>query len=275
MFPILWIFPRLRLCASMQQRNFGLLGRHAGPRGDQAGAPGPLHPMEGPLTQQAPDLQETPARQAKPLLDVDRLVKHFGGRQRWLAPQQPVIRAIDGVSFSVARGEVVGLVGESGSGKTTIGRTVLRLTDPTAGRIEFDGEDITTLGRSALQPYRRRMQIVFQDPFASLNPRLRIGSALAEALTIHDLWNGRRCQDRIVEILERVGLSAQHMQRYPHEFSGGQRQPIVIARALAVEPDLIVADEPVSALDVSIQAQIINLLARLQREIELAMLSSP
>jgi len=208
----------------------------------------------------------------RPLLDVAGLTKHFGGERSFLGPQKAVIRAIDGVSFSVARGEVVGLVGESGSGKTTIGRTVLRLTDPTAGQITFDGTDITTIDRAAMRPFRRRMQIVFQDPFASLNPRLRVGSALAEALTIHDLWRGRSRQEAVVEILERVGLSAQHADRYPHEFSGGQRQRIVIARALAVEPDLIVADEPVSALDVSIQAQIINLLSRLQREFGLAML---
>ena len=211
-------------------------------------------------------------RSAEPLLDVAGLTKHFGGERRFFGPQKPVIRAIDGVSFTVARGEVVGLVGESGSGKTTIGRTVLRLIDPTSGQISFDGTDITTIDRAAMRPFRRRMQIVFQDPFASLNPRLRVGSALAEALTIHDLWRGRSRQEAVVEILERVGLSAQHAERYPHEFSGGQRQRIVIARALAVEPDLIVADEPVSALDVSIQAQIINLLSRLQREFGLAML---
>ena len=208
----------------------------------------------------------------KPLLEVDGLTKHFGGERPFFGNAKPLIRAIDGVSFTVAPGEVVGLVGESGSGKTTIGRTVLRLTDPTAGTIRFDGADITTIDRAAMRPFRRRMQIVFQDPFASLNPRLRVGSTLAEALTIHDLWRGRSHRDAIVEILERVGLSAQHLDRYPHEFSGGQRQRIVIARALAVEPDLIVADEPVSALDVSIQAQIINLLARLQREFGLAML---
>ena len=149
---------------------------------------------------------------------------------------------------------------------------MLRLTDPTAGSIRYDGVDITHLDRAAMRAYRRRMQIVFQDPFASLNPRMRVGAALAEAMTIHDLWGGRRKQDAVVEILERVGLSAQHVNRYPHEFSGGQRQRIVIARALAVEPELIVADEPVSALDVSIQAQIINLLARLQSEFGLAML---
>jgi peptide/nickel transport system ATP-binding protein len=207
-----------------------------------------------------------------PLLTVEGLTKHFQGRRPWFGTPPPVVRAIDGVSFSVRPGEVVGLVGESGSGKTTIGRTVLRLLEPTAGRISFAGTEITKLRPSELRPFRRRMQIVFQDPFASLNPRLRVGSIIAEALTIHDLWRGRRKDDVIVELLERVGLSAQHIGRYPHEFSGGQRQRIVIARALAVEPQLIVADEPVSALDVSIQAQIINLLARLQREMGLAML---
>jgi oligopeptide/dipeptide ABC transporter ATP-binding protein len=209
---------------------------------------------------------------AAPLLAVEGLTKHFGGERSWFRPPRPVIQAVADVSFSLKRGEILGLVGESGSGKTTIGRTVLRLTDPTAGRILYDGVDITRLGRDALRAYRRRMQIVFQDPFASLNPRMRVGAALAEALTIHGLWRGRGKADAVVEILERVGLSAEHRDRYPHEFSGGQRQRIVIARALAVEPDLIVADEPVSALDVSIQAQIINLMARLQSEFGLAML---
>ena len=224
------------------------------------------------MTTTSPHAPAQNAASSKPLLDVAGLTKHFGGEAPWFGAKPPVIRAIDGVSFTVSRGEVVGLVGESGSGKTTIGRTVLRLTDPTAGSIRYDGVDITHLDRAAMRAYRRRMQIVFQDPFASLNPRMRVGAALAEAMTIHDLWGGRRKQDAVVEILERVGLSAQHVNRYPHEFSGGQRQRIVIARALAVEPELIVADEPVSALDVSIQAQIINLLARLQSEFGLAML---
>ncbi len=207
-----------------------------------------------------------------PLLAVDDLSKHFPGRRRFLRAAKPPVRAVDGISFSIARGEVVGLVGESGSGKTTVGRTILRLTDPTAGRIVFDGTDITALGRSQLRPFRRRMQIVFQDPFASLNPRLTVGDILGEAFAIHGLAHGEARARRVGELLEQVGLSASHARRHPHEFSGGQRQRIVIARALAVEPSFIVADEPVSALDVSIQAQIINLIARLQRDLGLALL---
>jgi peptide/nickel transport system ATP-binding protein len=167
---------------------------------------------------------------------------------------------------------VVGLVGESGSGKTTFGRAVLRLTDSTAGSIHFDGEDITRLDRDAMRPFRRRMQIIFQDPYASLNPRLTVQDTIGEALDIHNIGKPGSRRDRIIELLERVGLGATHAARYPHEFSGGQRQRVVIARALAVEPDFIVADEPVSALDVSIQAQIINLLSSLQRDLGLAML---
>jgi peptide/nickel transport system ATP-binding protein len=207
-----------------------------------------------------------------PLLAVDGLVKTFGGERRFMRPPAPTIRAVDGVSFEVARGEVVGLVGESGSGKTTVGRAILRLTEPTSGHVVFDGTDITALDRPAMRAQRRRMQIIFQDPFASLNPRLTVEDILGEAFAIHDLAAGAERRTRIVALLERVGLSAQHLSRYPHEFSGGQRQRIVIARALAVGPSFIVADEPVSALDVSIQAQIVNLMATLQRDLGLAML---
>ncbi|MFN8723726.1 MAG: ABC transporter ATP-binding protein [Rhodospirillales bacterium] len=207
-----------------------------------------------------------------PILEVEGLIKHFGGERRFLAPPKPKIRAIDGVSFRIHPGEVVGLVGESGSGKTTVGRTVLRLTNPTGGRILFEGEDITTLSRARMRPFRRRMQIVFQDPFASLNPRLRVADILGEAYAIHGHVPPSRRMDRTVELLETVGLSADHLARYPHEFSGGQRQRLVIARALAVEPTFLVADEPVSALDVSIQAQIIGLMSQLQRDFGLAML---
>jgi peptide/nickel transport system ATP-binding protein len=207
-----------------------------------------------------------------PLLQVENLVKTFGGGGGFLAPKKPPIRAVDGVSFQVAPGEVVGLVGESGSGKTTVGRSVLRLTEPTAGKIAFDGEDITHLGKAALRAYRRRMQIIFQDPFASLNPRLTVEDILGEAFAIHGLAYGEDRRRRIGALLERVGLSETQATRFPHEFSGGQRQRIVIARALAVEPSFLVADEPVSALDVSIQAQIIALLAELRRDLGLAML---
>jgi len=203
-----------------------------------------------------------------PLLSVQGLTVHFptgGGRHA------PVVRAVEDVSFEVPRRGIVGLVGESGSGKTTTGRALLRLFAPTAGRIVFDGTDITHLDARAMLPWRRRMQIVFQDPYASLNPRMTVAEILGEALDTHGLARGRR-EARIVELLERVGLNAEQRRRYPHEFSGGQRQRIGIARALAVEPDFIVADEPVSALDVSVQAQVLNLLQDLQRDLGLSML---
>ncbi|HYG42123.1 MAG TPA: ABC transporter ATP-binding protein [Bordetella sp.] len=205
---------------------------------------------------------------AEPLLRVQGLTVHFptGSGRRG-----QVVRAVDDVSFDVPRKAIVGLVGESGSGKTTTGRALLRLFAPTAGRILFDGTDITALNEARMLPWRRRMQIVFQDPYASLNPRMNVAEILGEALDTHGLAQTRRAA-RIGELLERVGLHADHRRRYPHEFSGGQRQRIGIARALAVEPDFIVADEPVSALDVSVQAQVLNLLQDLQRDLGLTML---
>ncbi|MDM9559803.1 ABC transporter ATP-binding protein [Bordetella petrii] len=200
-----------------------------------------------------------------PLLQVQGLTVHFP------AGRGQVVRAVEDVSFDVPRRAIVGLVGESGSGKTTTGRALLRLFAPTAGRILFDGADITRLDQARMLPWRRRMQIVFQDPYASLNPRMTVAEILGEALDTHGLARGRRAA-RIGELLERVGLNADHRRRYPHEFSGGQRQRIGIARALAVEPDFIVADEPVSALDVSVQAQVLNLLQDLQRDLGLTML---
>jgi peptide/nickel transport system ATP-binding protein len=182
------------------------------------------------------------------------------------------VRAVDDVSLSIERGETLGLVGESGSGKTTVGRAIIRLYEPTAGTIRFDGQDITNLSEGQLRPLRRRMQMVFQDPFASLNPRHSIGRMIGEPLRVHGLARGRTAARRVRELLEIVGLPADAATRYAHEFSGGQRQRIGIARALAVNPDFIVADEPVSALDVSIQAQIINLLENLQSEFELTYL---
>jgi peptide/nickel transport system ATP-binding protein len=182
------------------------------------------------------------------------------------------IKAVDGVTLDIRRGETLGLVGESGCGKSTVGRAILRLYEPTAGRVVFDGQDITELGEAELRPLRRRMQMVFQDPYASLNPRHSVGRMISEPMRVHGLAGRRAAGARVRELLETVGLPADAASRYPHEFSGGQRQRIGVARALALNPDFIVADEPVSALDVSIQAQIINLLENLQREFDLTYL---
>jgi len=199
------------------------------------------------------------------MLAVRGLKKYFGHRDR-------PVRAVDDVSFEIRKGEVLGLVGESGSGKSTIGRSILKLIDPTAGEVRFEGTDLVPLSASAMRPYRRRLQIIFQDPYASLNPRRRVGDTLDEAMATHDLHPGAARRQRIAELLSLVGLAPEHAQRFPHEFSGGQRQRIGIARALAVEPQFIVADEPVSALDVSIQAQVINLLSDLRERFSLTML---
>jgi oligopeptide transport system ATP-binding protein len=209
---------------------------------------------------------------AEPLLEVTGLTKHFPIRKGLFSRVVGQVRAVDGVSFHVRKGETLGLVGESGCGKTTTGRCILRLIEPTSGSVRFEGQEVTTLGRDALRAMRRRIQIVFQDPYSSLNPRLTIGSMLAEPLEIHGLAKGAKAHERIAELLTLVGLSPDHARRYPHEFSGGQRQRLGIARALAVEPQLLVLDEPVSALDVSIQAQIINLLQDLQKRIGLTYL---
>jgi oligopeptide/dipeptide ABC transporter ATP-binding protein len=182
------------------------------------------------------------------------------------------VRAVDGVSFDVPRGKTLGLVGESGCGKTTVGRTILKLIPATAGRVVFDGIDIDALSGKELRELRQRMQIIFQDPVGSLNPRMTVSSIVGEALTVHGIARGRERDDMVGQLLQRVGLSASHMNRYPHEFSGGQRQRIGIARALALRPDLIICDEPVSALDVSIQSQILNLLKDLQAEMGLSYL---
>ena len=200
----------------------------------------------------------------EPLLRVTDLVKYYRGGGLFARPAPPV-RAVDGVSFDIGRGETLGLVGESGCGKSTVGRTVLRLQEPTSGQAVFDGADVFALGRTELRRLRRRMQIVFQDPYGSLNPRMRIGSAVAEGIEIHGLAPKAEIPGRVAALLEEVGLDPTYARRYPHEFSGGQRQRIGIARALAVQPSFIVCDEPVSALDVSVQAQVLNLLADLQR----------
>ncbi len=201
---------------------------------------------------------------ANELLTVEGLVKHFPVRKGVFSRVAAQVRAVDGISFGIPCGETLSLVGESGSGKTTAGRCILRLIEPTAGRVVFDGIDVTQLDRRELRRLRKRIQIIFQDPFGSLNPRMTVHSVLSEALRAHGLRRGAACRERVDELLGLVGLSPEAAHRYPHEFSGGQRQRLGIARALAGEPDLIVADEPVSALDVSVQAQILNLLEDLQ-----------
>ena len=202
---------------------------------------------------------------ASPILEAARLVKHFpvkGGR----------IHAVNGVSLRQERGETIGIVGESGCGKSTLARTVLRLIEPTSGQLRFDGEDLLTLGPRALRRRRRDMQIIFQDPYASLDPRVRIGVSIAEPLIVHQLGSRAERARRVAELLELVGLGAEAAERYPHEFSGGQRQRVGIARAIAAGPKLVIADEPVSALDVSIQSQILNLLALLRGRLNLSVL---
>ncbi|MGH9425300.1 MAG: ATP-binding cassette domain-containing protein, partial [Terriglobia bacterium] len=188
------------------------------------------------------------------LVNVRHLVKHFS-----VAGSDDVVRAVDDVSFEILRGETLGLVGESGCGKSTVGRCLLRLIEPTAGQIDFDGRNVRSLNRSDLRELRREMQIVFQDPYASLNPRMKVGDIVGEPLVIHKIGTKNERRERVGELLRRVGLDPDYRKRYPHEFSGGQRQRIGVARTLALNPKLIVADEPVSALDVSVQAQVVNL----------------
>jgi oligopeptide transport system ATP-binding protein len=209
----------------------------------------------------------------QPLLRVRDLRKHYPIRSTLLGRETARVRAVDGVSFEVMKGETLGLVGESGCGKSTTGRAVLRLIEPSGGEVWLGDTEVTGLGKAALKGLRKQMQMVFQDPYASLDPRMSVGATLAEALTVHGLFPGRgERQERIAELLETVGLRGEHARRYPHEFSGGQRQRIGIARALAVDPRLIVCDEPVSALDVSVQAQVVNLLEDLQQKFGLSYL---
>jgi oligopeptide transport system ATP-binding protein len=206
------------------------------------------------------------------LLTVRDLKKHFPIRRGFWSRTVGHVKAVDGVSFDILPGEVLGLVGESGCGKTTTGRCILRLIEPTAGEVVFEGQDVVGLDRGDMRGLRRKMQIIFQDPYSSLNPRITVGAMLAEALRIHKIAEGEAAQARIRHLLEVVGLFPEHANRYPHEFSGGQRQRIGIARALSVDPKFIVCDEPVSALDVSVQAQVINLLQDLQKEFDLTFL---
>ncbi len=201
------------------------------------------------------------------LLNVRNLVKHFP-----VEGSDDVVRAVDDVSFEILRGETLGLVGESGCGKSTVGRCLLRLIEPTSGKVIFEGRDVLSLNTSELRALRREMQIVFQDPYASLNPRMKVGDIVGEPLAIHGLGDKAERRDRVAELLRKVGLNPDYSKRYPHEFSGGQRQRIGVARTLALNPKLIVADEPVSALDVSVQAQVVNLLQDLQQEFGLTYL---
>jgi oligopeptide/dipeptide ABC transporter ATP-binding protein len=207
-----------------------------------------------------------------PLLEVRDLKKHFPIHKGVFSRISGHVHAVDGVSFHIERGETLGLVGESGCGKSTVGRTLLKLLEPTEGKIIVNGNDITHLDKTEMFPYREQMQMIYQDPYASLNPRMSAGEIVGEPLTIHNVATGKERRDRVASLFERVGLRPELIYSYPHEFSGGQRQRIGIARALALSPELIVGDEPVSALDVSIQAQIINLMMDLQEELKLSYL---
>lgn len=216
--------------------------------------------------------REHQAPDTEPLLEVEDLRVYFPIRKGLLSHTVGHVHAVDGVSFRIHRGETLGLVGESGGGKSTVGRAVMKLIEPTSGIIKFRGEDITHLNSAAMRPHRRGMQIIFQDPYSSLNPRMSAGTIVGEPLTIHGIATGREKEDRVAALFERVGLSRDSMAKYPHQFSGGQRQRIGIARALSLNPSLIICDEPVSALDVSIQAQVVNLLIDLQRDLGLSYL---
>jgi len=224
------------------------------------------------MTTKPAEAVNTDKTESKNLLEVNNLRKYFPIRGGIFSRVVANVKAVEDVSFAIKPGEVVGLVGESGSGKTTAGRSILRLIEPTSGEVKFNGVDITKLNKSQMREYRKEMQIIFQDPFASLNPRMTVGDIIGEALEIHKLARGKAREERVADLLQRVGMSPSHMRRYPHEFSGGQRQRIGIARALAVDPSFIVADEPVSALDVSIQAQVVNLLQDLKEELGLTLL---
>ena len=219
-----------------------------------------------------PVMAASPSHNSAPVLEAVNLKKHFPVKKGILRRTSGYVYAVDGVTFSIGAGETLGMVGESGCGKSTVARTVMRLVEPTEGSIKLDGHDVTRLGKAEMRPYRRQMQMIFQDPFSSLNPRMSAGDIVGEPLLVHGLAQGKEKDEAVAEVFDQVGLRRAQMTAYPHEFSGGQRQRISIARALALNPKLIVADEPVSALDVSIQAQVINLLMDLQREKRLSYL---
>ena len=229
----------------------------------------PFRPGEESAPQETP---KVPLGIGEPILVVRDLKKYFPVKRGLLARVVANVKAVDGISFGISKGETLGLVGESGSGKTTVGRCILRLIEPTSGSVEFEGADVLSLGSNDLRRMRRHMQIVFQDPYASLNPRMTVGTIIAEPLIIHGELSGSDRRERVAQLLEKVGLSRDYHKRYPHEFSGGQRQRIGVARALATNPKFLVLDEPVSALDVSVQAQVVNLLQDLQDELGLTYL---
>lgn len=210
--------------------------------------------------------------ESKPLLEIKNLKKYFNAKKSFFGNKNSFVKAVDDVSFTINKGETLGLVGESGCGKTTTGRTIIKLYEPTAGEIIFDGQDIAKLNQKEIIPYRRKMQMIFQDPYASLDARMTVGDIIGEAIDIHKLMGPQESKERVKYLLSKVGLNSEHANRYPHEFSGGQRQRIGIARALAVQPEFIVCDEPISALDVSIQAQVVNMLEDLQEDLGLTYL---